>query len=164
MLYLVSNIVFLFILLFENIYNYGVYIMAYGNNHFTGFYSAEKYSIAQHYRDERKRFTDFINQLDEEYRLYIVEDEFRIHSEKLKNFDSKIFELFELGTWFDLDNRKSNFIEDEGSLIASYLEFLKIVRDQYRQIELIKAGEVKWTGEYDKFIDLFKILTNYNII
>jgi len=134
------------------------------NNHFTGNYSGEDYTPAQKYRDERKRFTEFLNQLNEEYRLNIIKSEIQKCLDILEKLDLEIFKLFIKRTWFDSNNKKSHMHEHEASLLASYIEFLYILEEQYKEIERIKSGEIKWMGDYNRFIELYQVLNNANII
>ncbi len=148
----------------KQVYNIKGFIMSYTDDHFTGNYSGEDYTPAQKYRDERKRFTEFLNQLNEEYRLNIIKNEIQKCLGILEKLDLELFMLFKERTWFKYSNKKSHMHEDEASLLAGYIEFLYILEEQYVEIERLKSGEIKWIGDYNKFIELFEIFYKYNII
>ncbi|MDT3738625.1 MAG: hypothetical protein RO257_03885 [Candidatus Kapabacteria bacterium] len=149
------------------------------HDHYYGYYSGEHVknlyncsdeiilensnSIAQFYRSKRKQFLELLSEINEEYRLSIIDEEMKNYFDILANNSPETFQLL-----LDkklLEKMESSYVhEDKNLLIGSYLYFLKIVEDKYKRIEKIKSIEIKWLSDYNRFIEFYQILNNANII
>lgn len=132
-------------------------------DHYTGANGTEGYSIVEYYRDQRKQFLEFLAQINEDYRLNIIEIYITDLSQELKSNAPDVFESYQNGDLFT-PNKFFGMERDDKIEMASFIEFLKKLKVSYKELELIKAGEIKWIGDYQKFIELYQLLFQYNFI
>ncbi len=132
-------------------------------NHYTGENGTKGYSIEEYYRDERKQFLEFLAQMNEDYRLNVIDIYITNLSQKLESIAPDIFESYQNGDLFT-KNKYFGMKKKDKIEMASFIEFLTILKNRYDELQLIKSGEIKWIGNYNKFIELYQLLFQYNFI
>ncbi|MBX3042519.1 MAG: hypothetical protein KIT33_00330 [Candidatus Kapabacteria bacterium] len=139
------------------------------DDHFLGIYKFENVSdlssatttMAQYYRNKRRHFLDILNQVKTEYRLQLIDIEFK----EVKNqLSPETFKKLNNNKLFDEIPVHHKIHEDENLLLASYILFLSILQKQYKKIAELNFIDVKWLKDYATFQSLYNILTKYNII
>ncbi len=134
-------------------------------NHHYGENTSKGFKINEYYIDKRKQFLEFLAQMNEEYRLNLINSDIIKLTEELKSIAPDIFETYQNGDLFS-SNMYFGMKKENEIALASYIEFLKILKNRYEEIEQfkLKFGEIKWIGGYSKFIEFHQILNKYEFV
>lgn len=134
-------------------------------NHNTGIKATNGNKIIDYYIDKRKQFLELLAQINEEYRLSLINSDIIKFTEELKSNAPNIFDTYLQGDLF-LPGKYFGMNRENEIAMASYIEFLKILKNKYDEVEKLKlkSGEIKWIGDYSKFIELHHILNEYEFV
>ena len=133
------------------------------NNHFTGYYITDKNTYADNYRHMRQFTLNFLNDLKEEYRLSYIEG---LLKSSISEFNNKYPDQFEYLIEQNHINDIENIDIDKSPklLEASFIIFLQILVEKYKQIEKHYYGEILWLKDFNSFQNFYRLLHQNNII